>query len=105
MSATLPPISGCPPRVVIVGAGFAGMGAVKALHRFAVDVTLLDQNDHHVFSPFLYQVATALLEPSEVALPVRSLRRRLHNVTLLRQGHRQPPAHQTGRHRPWADPV
>ena len=73
------------PHVVIVGAGFAGLAAAKALadrHRQApeVDVTLLDRHDYHVFTPFLYQVATALLEPTGAAQPIRALIRGLRNV-------------------------
>jgi choline dehydrogenase-like flavoprotein len=49
------------PRVVIVGAGFAGLSAAKALRRVSVQVTVVDQHDYHTFKPFLYQVATALL--------------------------------------------
>lgn len=81
MSVTSPSASGAIPRVVIVGAGFGGLAAAKALRRAPVEVTLVDQHNHHVFTPFLYQVATALLEPSEVAQPVRSLIRRSENVT------------------------
>jgi NADH dehydrogenase len=73
------------PRVVIVGAGFAGLAAARALadkpwHRALVDVTVLDSRNHHLFTPFLYQVATALLEPSATARPVRDLVRKLRNV-------------------------
>jgi NADH dehydrogenase len=73
------------PRVVIVGAGFAGLAATKALadrpwHRAQVEVTLVDQHNHHTFTPFLYQVATALLEPTGAAHPVRSLIRKLQNT-------------------------
>jgi NADH dehydrogenase len=72
-------------RVVIVGAGFGGLAAAKALtdrpwHRARVHVTLVDQHNHHTFTPFLYQVATALLEPTGAAHPVRSLTRKLENV-------------------------
>ncbi len=81
MSAIPPSPAPGDPRVVIVGAGFAGLAAAKALRRAPVEVTLVDQHNHHVFTPFLYQVATALLEPSEVAQPVRSLIRRSGNVT------------------------
>ncbi len=81
MSVTSPSASGAIPRVVIVGAGFGGLAAAKALRRAPVEVILVDQHNHHVFTPFLYQVATALLEPSEVAQPVRSLIRRSRNVT------------------------
>ena len=69
------------PRVVVVGAGFGGLAAVKALKAAPVDVVLLDQHNHHVFNPFLYQVATALLEPVEAANPVRALVRGLSNLT------------------------
>ncbi|HEY5354321.1 MAG TPA: NAD(P)/FAD-dependent oxidoreductase [Streptosporangiaceae bacterium] len=73
------------PRVVIVGAGFAGLAAAKALagkpwYRARVDVTVVDCRNHHVFTPFLYQVATALLEPSGTAQPVRALLRKLPNI-------------------------
>lgn len=74
------------PRVVIVGAGFAGLAAARTLagkpwRRAKVDVTVLDCRNHHVFTPFLYQVATALLEPSGTARPIRDLTRKLPNVT------------------------
>lgn len=81
MSAAPPSVSGGRARVVIVGAGFGGLAAAKALRRAPVEVTLVDQHNHYVFTPFLYQVATALLEPSEVAQPVRSLLRGLGNAT------------------------
>ncbi len=59
-------------RVVIVGAGFGGLWAVKHLKGAPVDITLVDQRNHHLFQPLLYQVATASLAPSEVAWPIRS---------------------------------
>lgn len=73
------------PRVVIVGAGFAGLAAARALadkpwHRALVDVIVLDRRNYHVFTPFLYQVATALLEPSGTAQPARDLIRKLKGV-------------------------
>ncbi|MGH9105007.1 MAG: NAD(P)/FAD-dependent oxidoreductase [Acidimicrobiales bacterium] len=72
-------------RVVVVGAGFGGLAAAKALadrpwHRSAVQVTVVDQHNFHTFTPFLYQVATALLEPTGAAHPVRSLIRKQSNV-------------------------
>ena len=72
-------------RVVIVGAGFAGLAAAKALadrhgQSSGVHVTLVDRHDYHVFTPFLYQVATALLEPTGAAQPIRALIRGLRNV-------------------------
>jgi NADH dehydrogenase len=60
-------------RVVIVGAGFGGLWAVKHLKGAPVDITLVDQRNHHLFQPLLYQVATASLAPSEVAWPIRSM--------------------------------
>src|SRR5262245_14863536 len=69
------------PRVVIVGAGFAGLAAAKALHKAPVQVTVVDQHDYHTFTPFLYQVATALLEADAAAFPVRGEIRRLGNAS------------------------
>ena len=71
------------PRVLIVGGGFAGIAAAKALRRAPVDVTLVDRHNHHVFSPLLYQVATASLAPSDIAVPIRWLLRRQRNATVL----------------------
>ena len=68
------------PRVVIAGAGFGGITCARALKRAPVDVLLLDRNNYHLFTPLLYQVATALLDPGEVARPVRELIRPLHNA-------------------------
>lgn len=69
------------PRVVIIGAGFAGLNAAKYLARKPVDVVLVDQNNYHKFQPLLYQVATAGLEPSEIVHPVRDLFRKFENVS------------------------
>ena len=71
------------PRVVIIGGGFAGLSAAKALAGAPVEVTLLDRANHHTFQPLLYQVATAVLAPSEIASPIRWLLRRQRNVTVL----------------------
>ena len=71
------------PRVVIVGGGFAGLSAAKALAAAPVEVTLLDRTNHHTFQPLLYQVATAVLAPSEITSPIRWLLRRQANVTVL----------------------
>ena len=68
------------PRVVIVGAGFAGITAARTLKRAPVDVTVVDRNNYHLFTPLLYQVASALLDPSEIAQPVRSMLRRTANA-------------------------
>ena len=69
-----------PPRVVIVGAGFGGLNAARALRRAAVSITLVDRNNYHLFQPLLYQVATAGLTPNEIAYPTRSIFRNQKNV-------------------------
>lgn len=71
------------PRVVIVGAGFAGLTAAKRLAKSAVDITLIDRENHHLFQPLLYQVATAGLSPAEIAWPIRSLVRDQRNTSVL----------------------
>src|SRR5690606_26766081 len=71
-------------RVVIVGGGFAGLEAARALaRRDDVAVTLLDRRNHHVFQPLLYQVATAALSPGDIASPIRWILRRQKNITVL----------------------
>jgi NADH dehydrogenase len=70
-------------RVVIVGAGFGGLEAAKALRAAAADVTVIDQQNHHCFQPLLYQVATAALSPADVAWPIRRILRRQRNATVL----------------------
>jgi NADH:quinone reductase (non-electrogenic) len=69
-----------PPRVVIVGAGFGGLRAARALRRAAVEVVLVDRNNYHLFQPLLYQVATAGLEPEQIAKPVRGILRGQRNL-------------------------
>jgi NADH:ubiquinone reductase (H+-translocating) len=71
------------PHVVIVGAGFGGLAAARALNKAPVRLTLLDRRNHHLFQPLLYQVATAALNPSDIAVPIRSIVRRQKNVTVL----------------------
>jgi NADH dehydrogenase len=71
------------PRVVIVGGGFGGLYAARALRREPVDVLLLDRTNHHLFQPLLYQVATATLAPSDIAAPIRWLLRRQDNATVM----------------------
>jgi NADH dehydrogenase len=68
------------PRVVIVGAGFGGLECARELDRAEVDVLLLDRGGYHLFTPLLYQVATALLNPSEIAYPLRAMFRKSPNV-------------------------
>ena len=70
-------------QVVIIGGGFAGLNCAKALHHEAVDITLIDRKNHHLFQPLLYQVATATLAPSNIAQPIRSILRDYQNVKVL----------------------
>jgi NADH dehydrogenase len=68
--------------VVIVGAGFGGLEAAKTLRRAPVDLTVLDRQNHHLFQPLLYQVATAALSPAEVAWPIRYILHGQGNTTV-----------------------
>jgi NADH dehydrogenase len=70
-------------QVVIVGGGFGGLNAARALHRAPVRVTLVDRRNHHLFQPLLYQVATAALSPADIAYPLRSVLRRQANASVL----------------------
>lgn len=71
------------PRVVIIGAGFAGLSAARALKDAPVDVTVIDRNNHHVFQPLLYQVATAVLSPADISAPIRHILRNQKNTTVI----------------------
>jgi NADH dehydrogenase len=71
------------PHVVIIGGGFAGLYAARGLRRAAVRVTLVDRRNHHLFQPLLYQVATAALNPADIAAPIRRILRRQANATVL----------------------
>ncbi|HWP02329.1 MAG TPA: NAD(P)/FAD-dependent oxidoreductase, partial [Gemmatimonadaceae bacterium] len=71
------------PRAVIVGGGFGGVAAAKALSRANIEVVVVDRENHHLFQPLLYQVASAALAPSDVAVPVRWLLRRQRNARVL----------------------
>jgi NADH dehydrogenase len=70
------------PRVVIIGAGFGGLAAAKALGRLPVGVTVVDRHNYHLFQPLLYQVATAGLSPADIAAPIRGILRRQENLTV-----------------------
>src|SRR5580704_16487319 len=70
-------------RVVIIGGGFAGIAAAHALRRADAEVVVIDRRNHHIFQPLLYQVATAVLAPSEVAAPIRQLEAKQKNVSVL----------------------
>ena len=70
-------------RVVIVGGGFAGLAAAHALRHADVEVVLIDRRNHHIFQPLLYQVATAVLSPAEIAAPIRQLEVKQQNLNVL----------------------
>lgn len=71
------------PKVVIVGGGFGGLWAAKTLTNKPVDVTLIDRKNHHVFQPLLYQVATAVLSPGEIAQPIRRILAKARNIEVI----------------------
>src|ERR1700679_3286869 len=70
-------------RVLIVGGGFAGIAAARALKRTDVEITLIDRRNHHIFQPLLYQVAPAVLAPSEIAAPIRQLEAKQKHLSVL----------------------
>ncbi len=70
-------------RVVVIGGGFGGIAAVKALAGAAVHVTLVDRSNHYLFQPLLYQVAMAGLASNEIATPIRSVLRHIDNARVL----------------------
>src|SRR5262245_34467421 len=71
------------PHVVILGAGFGGLAAARALRRAPVRVTVIDKRNHHLFQPLLYQVATAALAATDIASPVRTILKHQRNTTVL----------------------
>ena len=71
------------PRVVIVGGGFGGLSVARALAGQDFDITLIDRNNHHLFQPLLYQVATAGLSPADIASPIRGILREQKNVRVM----------------------
>ncbi len=71
------------PRVVIIGAGFGGLYAARALRHAPVEITLVDRRNHHLFQPLLYQVATAGLSPGDIAYPIRAVLSRQRNTRVL----------------------
>ena len=75
--------AGQKPRIVIVGGGFAGLAAAHALRHADAEVILIDRRNHHIFQPLLYQVATAVLSPAEIAAPIRQLEVTQQNLSVL----------------------
>src|SRR5271167_1029239 len=71
------------PHVVIIGGGFGGLAAARALKDAPVRITLIDRRNHHLFQPLLYQVATATLPPGHIAAPIRGLLKEQDNVTVV----------------------
>jgi NADH:ubiquinone reductase (H+-translocating) len=70
-------------RIVIIGGGFAGLAAARALRHANAEVVLIDRRNHHIFQPLLYQVATAVLSPADIAAPIRQLEARQKNLSVL----------------------
>src|SRR5215207_3002146 len=71
------------PKVVIIGGGFGGLQAAKELANEPVEVALIDRKNHHTFQPLLYQVATAVLSPGEIASPIRRILHRYKNIEVV----------------------
>src|ERR1700690_3905287 len=71
------------PRIIIVGAGFGGLAAARALKNTPAEILLIDRTNHHLFQPLLYQVATTVLTPSQIATPIRSILRNQKNTTVV----------------------
>src|ERR1700722_16174450 len=71
------------PRVVIVGGGFGGLAAAKALKHTPAHITLIDRTNHHLFQPLLYQVATSELTPGQIGSPIRNILRKQSNTTVI----------------------
>src|SRR5215470_19445613 len=71
------------PRVVIVGGGFGGLAAARALKNAPVQVILIDRTNHHLFQPLLYQVATSVLSPGQIGSPIRNILRNQRNTTVI----------------------
>ncbi len=71
------------PRIIVVGAGFGGLAAAKALKNTPAEILLIDRTNHHLFQPLLYQVATSVLTPSQIATPIRSILRNQKNTTVI----------------------
>lgn len=71
------------PNIIVIGAGFAGLSCVRGLAKAAVEVTLIDRRNHHLFQPLLYQIAAAALSPADIATPIREVVRRQRNTRVI----------------------
>src|SRR5260370_13743928 len=71
------------PRIIVVGAGFGGLATAKASENTPAEILLIDRTNHHLFQPLLYQVATSVLAPSQIATPIRSILRNQKNTTVI----------------------
>src|SRR5260370_40375585 len=71
------------PRIIIVGGGFGGLAAAKALRNTPAQIILIDRTNHHLFQPLLYQVATAALTPAQIGTPIRGILRKQKNASVF----------------------
>src|SRR5215468_6661276 len=71
------------PRIVIVGGGFGGLAAAKALKNASAEIILIDRTNHHLFQPLLYQVATSVLSPNQIGFPIRWILQNQKNATVI----------------------
>jgi NADH dehydrogenase FAD-containing subunit len=71
------------PRIIIVGGGFGGLAAAKALRKARAEIILIDRTNHHLFQPLLYQVATSVLAPGQIGFPIRGILRKQKNTTVI----------------------
>src|SRR5438552_6398925 len=71
------------PKIVIVGGGFGGLAAARALRKARAQIVLIDRSNHHLFQPLLYQVAISVLNPGQIASPIRAIVRGQNNTTVL----------------------
>src|SRR5271154_6560258 len=72
-----------PPRIIIVGGGFGGLAAAKALRNSPAEILLIDRTNNHLFQPLLYQVATSVLSPAQIGSPIRGILRNHKNTTVI----------------------
>src|ERR1700690_3550557 len=70
-------------KIIIVGGGFGGLAAAKALKNTAAQIILIDRTNHHLFQPLLYQVATSVLSPGQIGTPIRGILRNQKNTTVI----------------------